>query len=831
MRGSGAEQRPTGSRVDGALARKAALELYGKAARPAHALAQTFATEWKPDASRMLTQAQRVLADFGETAQRSGAVLSTIAPARYGLALLLDKAVRANPRADTRTWSAGARGRLFDGRDLSAADLRDFIAKAGAAGADYLPVKLFLEDCLAALEGDRQSFERSTGASWTGIVIVLVVAFISAIAGWAGFTEWRYHRDLARTFEAEVLQIGLDRSGDIPDLAQRLGQLDAAASSVADQAAKVPMHFFAPIFGFDAAAKARADYEAAITRHLPPVLARALDEAIATDGDSVALYDDLRAWSILSGKTDWSAAYLAGWTADRVASFSPLSDLAVHVARLRGPDTTVEAPDGELLSQALQFSAEADEPSRAYLELRRSDAAAALPGWQADKAVPGISDIIVRRSGLPMEKPIAGLYTDAGWRLARGSQAGLAVQSARKRAAEMFDAPLRQQNDAPDQIMILLQRETVARWRDYLGDLRVRPFSDARTAILISGRLSGVQSPLDALLREVWKQVGGEDRQRPHALQLSIATAFGAMIQYVEQGRMREISTLFASLNVALGVMDRDEETGMQRLMSIQDRAASIATLRQAPVVVVQIVEDVLAQTSAAHADLLTNPLTRAWQAEVLPLCKQATDGRYPFAEGIDADLTSVAALLSPDGALPRYLRSRAAPYLDMTTSPWRWKPEARFAGLTPETAAFFQRAQEISAALYPDGQQMDTTLSLSALAERGKAFIRIGGTGGPVDTRTDSLRVVWPGAEPSQGADVSFQTPEGEARMAQQGVWGLLRLLDPIRLRERDDGRRFLVDLRSADARLFLEIDFEHPQNILSERRLLRGFSCPLVL
>ncbi|NJO32458.1 MAG: hypothetical protein HC869_04330 [Rhodospirillales bacterium] len=100
------------------------------------------------------------------------------------------------------------------------------------------------------------------------------------------------------------------------------------------------------------------------------------------------------------------------------------------------------------------------------------------------------------------------------------------------------------------------------------------------------------------------------------------------MIQYVEQGRMGDIASLFAALNVALGVMDRDEDTGLQRLMSVQDRANSIATLRQAPTVVVQIVEDVLAQTAEAHADMLTNPITRSWQAEVLPLCKAAVEGR-----------------------------------------------------------------------------------------------------------------------------------------------------------------------------------------------------------
>jgi type VI protein secretion system component VasK len=829
MRGAGSEHGE--SRAEGARTRKLAADLYGKAARPALHLAEAFAADWKPDAGRMLAEAEAALARFGEAAQRAGAVLSTIAPARYGLALLLDKAARSNPKADTRIWSAGARGRIFDGRDLSVTDLREFIARAAAAGPDFQPVKLFLEDCLAGLEGDRQHFDRSTGASWTGIVIVLVIAFALAVAGWSGFTEWRFHAKLTRVFAVEAAQIGLDGDGAFSDLALRLGQLDAAVGRVGDQAAKAPIRLFAQPFGFDAAVKARTVYDDALARQLPPVLARALDEAIATDGDSVALYDDLRAWAILSGKADWSAAYLAGWTADRAAAFPLLAGLADHVARLTGPDVAALAPDGELLAQAQQFAAEADEPSRAYLELRRSDAAAALPGWRADSAIPGIADIIVRRSGLPLTIPIDGLFTEAGWRLARDSQAGVAVQSARRHATEMFGTPLHQENDAPDKIMVLLQRETLARWRDYLDDLRVRPFSDAETAILISGQLSGAQSPLEALLRAVWKEIGGEDRQRPHPLQLSIATAFGPMIQYVEQGRMRDISSLFASLNVALGAMDRDEETGMQRLMSIQDRAASIATLRQAPVVVVQIVEDVLAQTSAAHADLLTNPLTRAWQAEVLPLCKQAVEGRYPFAEGGDADLTAVAALFSPDGALPRYLRTRAAAYLDMSVSPWRWKPEARFAGLSPETAALFQHGQEISAALYSDGGPLDTTLSLSALAERGKAFIRIGGAGGPVDTATDSLRVVWPGADAAQGAEVSFQSPEGEARMAEGGAWGLLRLLDPVRLRERDEGRRFLVDLRSGGARLFLEIAVDRPQNILSKRKVLRGFSCPPVL
>jgi type VI protein secretion system component VasK len=108
---------------------------------------------------------------------------------------------------------------------------------------------------------------------------------------------------------------------------------------------------------------------------------------------------------------------------------------------------------------------------------------------------------------------------------------------------------------------------------------------------------------------------------------------------------MDEIADLFASLNVALGAMDRDEPRGLQRLMNAKSRGATLAALRTAPPMVVQIVEDVLAQSSAAQADPLSNPLTKAWQAEVLSLCKQVTEGRYPFAEGADVPLSELPVL------------------------------------------------------------------------------------------------------------------------------------------------------------------------------------------
>ncbi|MDP3195631.1 ImcF-related family protein [Tabrizicola sp.] len=779
------------------------------------------------EAQVLVQRAAEALDRFDADLERAGVQPSTIRPARYVLGLMLDQAVRKNRGVDVALWGAGAHRLIFDGRDISAASVREFIRKADEAGPDFEGVKVFLERRLAVLEGSRTTFDRNLGAGWTGITLVLILAFVLLVAGWAGFGEWRFHRDLTRLFDAEALDIGLDRDAVMPDLPQRLTRLAAASDGVERAAEKAPIQLFARLLGFDAAAHADAVYSAAVQKHMPSALARAVDAALAAEGESLPLYDTLRAWSVLSGQADWSPAYLAGWLDDRAASMPDLQPLVPHIRRLLPPSQSVPLPDPELLAQARTFASEAPEPARAYLELKRSAGAAELAPWIPEAAVPGLSVVLQRRSGVVMETALPGLFTQGGWDYARQVGAGLAVQNARGEAARLFDRVAPGQNDAPDQVLDILQRETLARWKEFLADVQVRPFSDPEQAVLVSGRLAAPDSPLSRLLPEVWAQVGGLDRARPHAMQLRIASDFAALIQYSEDGRMEEIAKLFASLNVALGAMDRDEARGLQRLMSAKSRGATLAALRTAPAMVVQIVEDVLAQSSAAQADPLSNPLTKAWQAEVLSLCKDVTEARYPFAEGAEASLSEVVSLLGSGGALDRFYRTRAEPYIDTSSSPWRWKPDARFSGLDPKSAEFLQRTQAIAAGF--TGQSTD--LTLAALAERGKTFVAIGGQGGPVETTLEPLTLTWPGPAPALGAEMRFTTADGSATLAQTGEWGLLRILDGIRLRERDGGKRFLVDLRSGGARLFMEVQFQAEANPVSRWALLKGLACPTAL
>ena len=77
---------------------------------------------------------------------------------------------------------------------------RELYRKAGEAGPEFAGVQAFMERRLAVLEGSRRTFDRNLSAGWTGITFVLILAFVLLVAGWAGFVEWRFHRDLTQLF-------------------------------------------------------------------------------------------------------------------------------------------------------------------------------------------------------------------------------------------------------------------------------------------------------------------------------------------------------------------------------------------------------------------------------------------------------------------------------------------------------------------------------------------------------------------------------------------------------------------------------------------------------
>lgn len=803
---------------------------YARAAEPVWAVLETIERKAQEGEQRLAEGIAALLDQFEINAKRGGAPEATLKPARYALALLLDRRARQIRGLRLSTWSVHAGRRLFDGRDISLDRVREFRDTARRQGREFDALERFLEEVIARIDGLRRAPQVRKSGNWGAWISVAAMLFLLAIGGYACFIEYRFQSRLSAELETEIIQIGLDRDPEGAELITRLTQLAEAKNRVSRAVQKAPFKRAVRLPFFDAEAKAEALYAGEVTARVPRAIGDAIEQAIATEGDGIALYDALRAWAVLSGDNDWQAAYVVGWLEDHEGALG-LNGLAAHAEALAGPDTELLARDPVLMEQARRFAAEVEEPDVAWLELLRAEETRALPRWIPETEVPGLSEVVVRRTGKPVNTGMPGLFTQAGWTHAREFGIGLAVQRARSVAQSVTGQPLGPVNASPDLVLDRLHDNTIARWRALLADLRVKPFARRQTAIEVSGKLSLPDNPISQLLGKVWVESGGTDRGRSHEQQLRLARAFGAMIQYVEQGRMAEISRLFSTLNVALGSIDLDAERGSQRLMTWQDTARSIQALKAAPSIVVQIAEDVLAQSAASQTEDGSNPLTRQWQQLVYPACRQIIEGRYPFGDGADADLNAVASLLAANGQLIVFARATALPLLETDSSPWRWKPEARFAGLKPESAVFFERAFAVSDALFGAEGRVGMSLTLAALAERGETVFAIGGVGEPVRARGAPAVLQWPGPEPDRGLEVAFKDGTDSARILHAGMWGLMRLMDGLRLRLRDGGERVLLDLRTSSGRIFLEMGFERANNPVSARGHIRGFSCPAAL
>lgn len=770
------------------------------------------------DLRRLVDELAVRLRRFSQRAGALGAPQVTLRPARLALAALADQKVRGLRGVDATAWAALARQALFEGRDIDLTDLAGFQRVAQTEGYDNLSV--LLDRVLAKL--NRRAREPRPKERLGLAVGAVVVAVTFAMLTYLAWMEDRFHAQALGAFTDHRATLDLGQTRQSADVLSGLGALSADLANVETAVASAPLRGVVTLPFADAVGEARVLYQASAGQAVGPLLAEAIALALATEGQGLALYDSLRAHAILTGQTDWEPGFLTGWIAARENALG-LAGFAAHVPTLTGPVPGLLAVEQVVLEQARGIAAETTEAERAWLEMLRAPDVAALPPWRAAEVVPGLLEVTMRRSGAALAVP--GLYTRAGWDKAQTTAAGVAVTKSRKLAQALFGRSLPQENDTVDQVMARLQAETIATWKDWLADLRVRPFDTPERGIILSGLLSQANSPLPALITALWEEVGGNDRARPRPLQTEIARAFGPTIQYVEQGRMEEIAGLFAAVNVALVTRDQNAARGEHAVMQVAERARSVQSLRAAPRLVVQLVEDTLAQISAPVVSADT-PMAQSW-ARVFGVCQQELTGRYPFGPGAPITEAALARLLGPQGLIPQFFAQFARPNMAVDESPWRWKTEARFAGLSPESASFLERAMAIRNGLFSE-QGLGAEVTLATLAERGQATLRLGGQTASLRANANASRVRWPGPVPAQGMSLQFGAAPESAALTRPGTWGLMQVLDGLRARPRDDGQRFLIDMRDASGRIFVEATFDDPLNPIAVRPLMQDLTCP---
>jgi len=253
----------------------------------------------------LLARVEAALDQFSRVLARSDLPQPAIAPARLSLAVLIDARARAQPRLKLSSWSVLAQSRLFDGRNMSLAQVRTFAETAHGAGPDYAGLAVFLDHIAGQVQTGGRSLSRA-GSNWGMFAVLSVAVFLLALAAYASWLEYRYHARIIDSFQKDIEGVAVSDATSRPDLAEALTRLADARDRVGRAVRHAPFRRVVRLPVVDSETYADGIYQTAVADTGPTTLAAVLEEVLATEGDSLELYDALRAFAVLSGDVDWS---------------------------------------------------------------------------------------------------------------------------------------------------------------------------------------------------------------------------------------------------------------------------------------------------------------------------------------------------------------------------------------------------------------------------------------------------------------------------------------------------------------------------------------------
>ena len=220
--------------------------------------------------------------------------------------------------------------------------------------------------------------------------------------------------------------------------------------------------------------------------------------------------------------------------------------------------------------------------------------------------------------------------------------------------------------------------------------------------------------------------------------------------------------------------------------------------------------------------------------------CRQAVNGRYPFARSSKSDVTQddFSRLFSPGGLFDDFFQKTLVNFVDTTTRPWSFRTtgEGKM-GTDTGTLGQFQRAANIrdtffrsggkSAALRLDFKpiEMDASISQFTLDVDGQLVKYSHGPQIPT-------AVQWPGPRGSTQVRVQLQpaTATGSSGMVTEGPWALFRLFDKLQMTSAGAPERFNVVFDIDGRKATFEVTASSVVNPF-QLRDLREFNCPASL
>jgi type VI secretion system protein ImpL len=648
----------------------------------------------------------------------------------------------------------------------------------------------------------------------------------------------RQYETLVRPFDNKIVA-----DDNVPAILPVLAAARALPTGYDDQRKSVPIGLTFGLYqGGKLGSEADNAYRRALDALLLPRLLVGVHDKLAANLNSPEIANALLEAYLILGRQGPLNRELIKQTVDVIwgnRAVPGMDPAAAHTALMAHLDALLADSfdaiplDMQLVAQARAVVSRVPLSARAYRRILESPAAQDLPVWRViDHAGPAADQVLVRASGKPLSDGIPGIYTRDGFRKVLLPQAPLAVKSVAEEtwvlgpqyavslASDRFQALVAETRD-------LYLKDYIAQWDGLLSDVRLVRLASLPATIDALNTLSGPASPLKLLLTAAAQETTLVEQPKPAAtpappalagatqalgkLEAAAASLSGANAGKAVDDHFKALHGLVAG--AANGQSQLDD--ALKRMGDLSSALATQAAnpglpaagqrgpgpsaaasqlqqlAQRLPAPVNEIVGTVAAGSAAISTGSTRKSINDLYITAVVPLCKQALDGRYPIdrKSQIDVSLGDFTNLFRPGGVIDGFFAANLKPYVDTTRSPWRnQKVDNVDLGLSAETLGQFERAQAIRDSFFPNGAQTLTApfaIEPATLSDKAtQVVLDLDGqtltyAHGPVVPAS----MVWPAPAGANRARLTFTAGDTTPSLSADGPWDWFRLLDQAKL------------------------------------------------
>lgn len=594
-------------------------------------------------------------------------------------------------------------------------------------------------------------------------------------------------------------------------------------------------------------------------------------------------YEALKTYLMLNEPAHFNADALKAWIAfdwsrnlPQQATTDQRQALSAHVDALfeDGPVLSPLPANTQLIAEARNKLLGFSLPARVYSRLKRQGIGNDIPDFSIERAAgPSASLVFVRKSGQPLTRGVAGLYTYDGYYKGFDREVGRVSKQLADEQSWVLGTEASKLGDAgkvSDDVRRLYLTDYAKVWEDFLADVTLIRSSSLQQSIQVARVLSAPDSPLPKFLRAVSREttltkraedktlvdkagekVSGAKQELGKMLGLgdaAPAAPTGAALEGLVDDRFTQIRALVtgdgktAPIDAISALLNEVYVNLTATETALRDKVApppgdTAVKVKAESARMPEPLRSMLQQLSAAGTtQALTatrENLSASVGAQVGQFCQQAIDGRYPIVKGSSRDVTreDFARLFSPGGLMDDFFQKNLAQFVDTSTRPWSFKKVQEQSLGGSGNLVQFQRAATIRDVFFRSGGSirldfkpvdMDPAITQFTLDVDGQL---VKYAHGPQVLQS----IQWPGAKGGLSARVQVAPagPTGASGFNTEGPWALFRLFDRAKVEGLGAPEKFRVvfdvDGRSAT----FEVTASSVQNPFRLRELSE-FRCP---